>query len=211
MEYTPCTIYDMKCTRNTNDNIHSACSTFSHFRVDDSLGGAFYSTRTKQKPITTDQRSVVRWSIYANNAIGPITNDCPLYPFIVPMTTPSYPSQLASHALSIRGTTEYSTVGLHPRSRPVPTTRGDRHRGKDPSVATWETRLVFASQSTGRRRVLLAFEKAVPGHDIRIYCATVSEWLSFLKMECFLLRLWTVKTKACREQIRGQSLTSLPP
>lgn len=49
--------------------------------------GHFYSTRTNHKPIITDQRSVVRWSLCANNAIGPIIKNSPLYPVVVPMMT----------------------------------------------------------------------------------------------------------------------------
>jgi hypothetical protein len=87
-------------------------STFSHFRVYDSSSWAVYSMCTKYKPIIADQRPVVRWSQCANNAIGPVTKDSPLSPVVVPMTTPSYPSQLPSLAPSVRGTTECSTVGL---------------------------------------------------------------------------------------------------
>lgn len=49
--------------------------------------GSLYSTPTNYKPIITDQRSVVRWSLCANNAIGPIIKNSPLYPVVVPMTT----------------------------------------------------------------------------------------------------------------------------
>lgn len=59
--YTPRTIYDggLYGVHRIPHLLLRTYSTFSHFRVDDSLSGSFYSTPTNRKPIITDQRSVV--------------------------------------------------------------------------------------------------------------------------------------------------------
>lgn len=87
--YTPRTIYDGDCTPYTEYHIYF----WEHIPLSLTFEsmirsvGHFYSTRTNHKPIITDQRSVVRWSLCANNAIGPIIKNSPLYPVVVPMMT----------------------------------------------------------------------------------------------------------------------------